>query len=406
MVWARCRVELADLLVELEVTLRRTEAAIVAVVDEADRRQVFTGDGHASVRGWAGATVRWSPVELRDRVRCAHLGRDLPAALAGLADGTVGVAQVRELARARANPRAGGQLAAAGDVLLDHARNLPYEAFKTVVRRWEALADADGAHRSHEAAHAGRRAHIADLDDTFHLDARFGAAQGSAIREILDQFTQAEFAAEWDDLTARYGDAATPSMMERTAAQRRADAVAAIFERAAAASPADRSPEPVVNILIDEASWLAALQRSLGGDDVTMPDAATVADRRCQTVDGTLLDPADVVAAAVVGHVRRMVVNAAGVVIDLGRTSRCFTGSARTAALLQGVHCIYPGCWNRHCQIDHSVDWAHLGSTNPANAGPLCPRHNRWKTRGYRTWRDPDGRWHTYRPDGTELRAA
>ena len=101
-----------------------------------------------------------------------------------------------------------------------------------------------------------------------------------------------------------------------------------------------------------------------------------------------------------------MVVNAAGVIIDLGRSSRCFTGNARTAALLQGVHCIYPGCPNRHCQIDHTIPWAHGGSTSPANAGPLCPRHNRWKTRGYRTRRDPHGRWHTYRPDGTELRAA
>jgi hypothetical protein len=24
-------------------------------------------------------------------------------------------------------------------------------------------------------------------------------------------------------------------------------------------------------------------------------------------------------------------------------------------------------------------------------------------TRGYRTWRDPDGHWHHYRPDGTEI---
>ena len=75
-------VELADRLVELERVLRRTEAAIVAVVDEADRRSVCADDGHASVRGWAAATVRWSPVELRDRVRCARLGRDLPDVLA------------------------------------------------------------------------------------------------------------------------------------------------------------------------------------------------------------------------------------------------------------------------------------------------------------------------------------
>ena len=208
--------ELADRLVELERVLRRTEAAIVAVVDEADRRSVCAVDGHASVRGWAAATVRWSPVELRDRQRCARLGRDLPDVLAALADGTVGVAQVRELARARANPRAGDQLAAAEAVLLDHAQHLPFEAFKTVVRRWEQLADADGAHRDHDDAHTGRHAAMCELGDSFHLDARFGAAQGVTMRNILDHFTDAEFAAEWAELTARYGDAATPAMLERT----------------------------------------------------------------------------------------------------------------------------------------------------------------------------------------------
>jgi hypothetical protein len=33
----------------------------------------------------------------------------------------------------------------------------------------------------------------------------------------------------------------------------------------------------------------------------------------------------------------------------------------------------------------------------------MCPRHNRFKNRGYRTIRDPHGHWHTYRPDGTEI---
>ena len=41
--------------------------------------------------------------------------------------------------------------------------------------------------------------------------------------------------------------------------------------------------------------------------------------------------------------------------------------------------------------------------TAPSNGGPACQYHNRWKTRGYTTRRNPNGTWHTYRPDGTEL---
>jgi hypothetical protein len=36
----------------------------------------------------------------------------------------------------------------------------------------------------------------------------------------------------------------------------------------------------------------------------------------------------------------------------------------------------------------------------------MCGRHNHFKQRGYRTWRDPTGQWHTYRPDGTEIGCA
>jgi hypothetical protein len=115
------------------------------------------------------------------------------------------------------------------------------------------------------------------------------------------------------------------------------------------------------------------------------------------------------VAAALIGHVRRVGLGAGGVITDLGRRSRLLTGSARTAALLQASlddagQCLWPGCINRRCQVDHTLEWiADDGGTNTATSGPLCPRHNRWKTRGYRTWRDPTGTWHTRRPDGTAI---
>jgi hypothetical protein len=44
---------LAARLVALERIVRRAEAAMVAVLDEADRRAAWKLDGHASVRGWA-----------------------------------------------------------------------------------------------------------------------------------------------------------------------------------------------------------------------------------------------------------------------------------------------------------------------------------------------------------------
>ncbi len=109
--------------------------------------------------------------------------------------------------------------------------------------------------------------------------------------------------------------------------------------------------------------------------------------------------------SSLANHVRRVVVNSQGVVIDLGTTTRLFTGSSRTAAKLQHPSCIWPGCQvpASRCEVDHLHPHARGGGTTATNGAPLCGFHNRWKQKGYATQRGPDGTWHTYRPDGTEI---
>ena len=76
--------------------------------------------------------------------------------------------------------------------------------------------------------------------------------------------------------------------------------------------------EPLVNIVVDQ-THLRTPPRPLSGVDVEPLDPTTVDERRCETAAGVQLDPQDVLAAAMIGHVRRIVLDTAGVVIDLGR---------------------------------------------------------------------------------------
>jgi hypothetical protein len=419
--------ELAAALVEVERLARAVEAAAVAIVDDADRRNLFLVDGHRSVRGWVKATVRASDAEVTQRVRSAKLVRSCPQVGDLLAQGRVGVAQVRELARARANPRCGEAIAEALDELVDSALNDDYETFAAAVRDWERLADTDGAHRGTEAAHEGRRVSLVAAGDTVYLEGRFGAVQGEAMQAILAAFAEAEFAADWDDVRRRFGDEACPAHMARTDAQRRADALFAILLAAAGAPRDGKTPEPLVHIVVDQATFEEQVANLVdpfhlyrnpgtgatpagGPSSLEPPDPGRVT-RMCRTASGLPVDPLDAVIAAFVGQVRRVVIGADGLVIDLGRRSRCFTGGAREAAVVQAWldrlgRCLWPGCRLAHCQIDHTVTWFDQGATVPANAGPACGHHNRFKTRGYTTRRDQHGRWHTYRPDGTEIAAA
>jgi hypothetical protein len=401
--------QLANRLQDLERVHRRVEHAIVGVVRAADRRGVWAEDGHRGVRGWCQATVNWSYGDTTHRLRTVTVLDDLAAVDDAFAAGAVGVAQVRELARARANPRCGAELVDCETVLLPQAQKLAYDEFRLCVQRWEAAADADGTHRDHDQTHQNRRASLHQVGDGYVLNGEGGVAQGATMAEIFDAFVDAEFRADRDEARARLGfDDPAPADLARTARQRRFDALHAIFLAAASGEPGGRPPEPVVDIVVDQNTFEAALAAMAQGrpTDQYGPPVGDPTTRRCETIHGVGVDPCDAVVAAIIGHVRRVVYGANSCTIDLGVASRLFRGAARIAVWLQGTRCIWPGCGLRYCQIDHSQPWTDHGRTKPDNGAPLCGHHNRWKTRGYHTWRDPAGRWHTYRPDGSEITPA
>jgi hypothetical protein len=183
-----------------------------------------------------------------------------------------------------------------------------------------------------------------------------------------------------------------------------------MFQRGASAHANEPGGSVVVtNIVIDHTTFEREIRRLFGtADEAPEPRTADELERfRCSTLDGNPVDPTESVATALLGHIRRVVIGSDSVAIDLGRRSRFFTGPAQLAARLSATECYWPGCQVpvSQCQIDHLQPWAppHNGSTSPGNGAPACGRHNRFKQQGFNAWRDPAGRWHILRPDGTEL---
>ena len=128
--------------------------------------------------------------------------------------------------------------------------------------------------------------------------------------------------------------------MPRSDAQRRFDAMYAIFERAATVEPGAKAAIPLVNFVID----VPTLERPTSTEPATSAVPADPRQRRCETVAGIPVPPNDVIAAMIWGQVRRVVVDSAGVVINMGRRQRLFTGNAREAVLLQSSRCVVAGC--------------------------------------------------------------
>jgi hypothetical protein len=400
--------DLDHALVAIERARREVEAAYLAVIDRAETTKRYTNDGHAGVRGWVSALANIGSVELHRRLQTMRAVRELPDVAAALAGGEVGVDQVREIAKLHANPRT-RQLTIDGETkLLHHARSKACVEFAEIIGRWDAFGDPHGAATRHDDAHQRRDAIVFERDGVVHVHAKGGTFQGAALIEIFQRQCDAEFLADWDAARAAVAEADDGrdpmTALPRTDAQRRFDALHWLFLRAVAAPPGAVPPEPVVNILMTVEEYEARLEALATGQRPQPAAADDVDDRRCETDSGIPIDPYDAVMASMVGWFRRVVVDSAGVVTDLGRRRR-FTGSARVAVILAGRRCLWPGCGRASSrnQIDHTHEHHRGGLTTPANGGPACGRHNRTKHRGYTVHRDAEGNWHVHRPDGTEL---
>ena len=226
---------------------------------------------------------------------------------------------------------------------------------------------------------------------------------------MFARYLDAEWRTDWEWTTDRYGPEACRSLMPRTDAQRRADAMTRIFADAAARDPGAVAPEPLVSIHLDHTTFTELMVEAELFPERTLDPLeryrSVVTDRRCETDHGDTVEPRAALQLALEGHVRFVIHDDAGVPIRWGRQRRLFPKAARDAVLSQSWRCTHPGCRvrARRSHADHTLDFARGGLTDPANGNPRCPRHNLLKNRGYTVHRDRHGHWHTYRPDGTEI---
>ena len=382
---------------------RRAEAKVATFLHSVASVGGHLVDGHRTPRAFGQAACNWSVAEAGRLVRAGATLDRFPSAAALAEAGELGVAQLHALSSVVANPRVQEHLAESEARLVGEAVALDYADYLTFLNTWVAAADPDGAHQSAERAHRNRRARIGILGNECYLDAAGGATHGVQLKEILDAFTHSEWLADWDEGILHHGERMCPGLMSRTDAQRRFDALVAVFHAAATMTGDSTGTAVTVNLLVGLDAFEHHLEKALGGDPAPLDPNDPM--NRCETDSGVVIDAYDMLIAAATGQVRRVVLDSAGVVVDMGRKQRLFTGPLRDAVLLSAHRCTWPACAvpGSACQADHVLPWSQAGPTSTANGGLECGHHNRWKTRGYRTWRDPKGHWHHYRPDGTEL---
>ncbi len=212
-------------------------------------------------------------------------------------------------------------------------------------------------------------------DGSLSLRGELDAVGGEKLQAALESVVQAD----------------RPSGDERTRAQRLGDALVQLCDTALAAGslPVLRTVKPHVAVVID----LEDL-----ADPATGPEVGRMGF-------GAVISAARARWLACDGMVSRVVFGPDGAPLDLGREHRLADRHLRRAVELRDGGCVFAGCaaptwW---AEVHHLVHWLDGGETNLANSALLCERHHTKVHHGFRVERRPDGRWRTWRPDGTEI---
>jgi len=405
---------LDELLRTTELERRDVEQRMALIAAVVEQKSQFLVDGHRSMAAYLKAQINCSGATANRIRRRGRLLNEHPIACDAVAEGRVSIDNVDLLASAVTHARVAARVGEFVPTLVDHAEHFPVRDFSVLVDRVVANADCDGATpddplRSDATVAAG--------PDGVYVKVIGGTGlQAAEMQAIFELACNVEFERDVEARRAEHGVTAGEHPLPRTARQRRFAAQYAIHMAWASTSPEAQRPEPIVNILYTAGSAGRSLVdhglvdnsevfRSTP-DGLVPEDADDLLAARCESSNGVPVSEHDALRAMLHGQVRRAVVDAAGVTIDLGMRRRLFTGAARDAAQLIALGCSHPGCSipAELCQVDHLERHADGGPTDQANATPACGSHNRYKDRArLRTRRAADGRIYLIRPDDSVI---
>ncbi len=396
--WTEVEAEqLGDVLREQAVIAARLASVDLALIDAFER----SAGGHrvhgGSVVGWLAAQTGVSRHEASRRYVTAMRLRYLPETREALRHGDIHFAHAVAIGKVSIKPHLAWAIEAGErDDLVPAAKKMHWRHFRVVLRKFEQTADPSQGENDADLQEAKSELHFSQtFDGMFRADGWFDPVGGEIIDTELKRLYAQLLADDWTEARDRVGDDATTNDLRRTTAQRMKDA---LVEMAKRSSGARTGSLPCVNVHVDHETFTQALNEFVG-----LP-AAYPAEGVRETNAGASLSARQIVELAMQGHVRRIVFDSDGQVLDFGQKKRFFTGDLREAVGLRDRVCQHPGCelpgvW---CEVDHIDPYSNGGSTSIDNAQLLCGFHNRQKRDRYLSpwWDDTVGRlmWLTHPP--------
>ena len=368
-----------DRISELLEARNRIDAQLGRSVRAAELQQAPEDDGLKSMQSWLRGHGRLSRAAAGQLVRNGRALDHLPVLAAAFADGDVTAEQVAVVApivkedRRTAALTQGVDLDEVDRTVTAVAAERHVQQLARVVHHYLSRLDPDGP----EPDPTDERSLTLSTfsDGTVVVRGQLDTMGGEKLQAALEAITQAD----------------RPKGDRRTRAQQLADALVQLADNQLASGelPVLRTVKPSVVVtipvadLLDPATGLAAATTGFGSP-------LSAAGARALTCDGSITT---------------VVIDEHGMPLNLGRTKRVVPPHLRKAVELRDQGCVFAGCgapkyW---CDVHHLLHWLFGGETSLENSALLCERHHTNVHHGFRVQREPDGRWRTFRPDGTEI---
>jgi hypothetical protein len=353
--------ELAARITELAGHLNAANAHWLALIAEFDRRAGWSDGATRSCAHWLNWKCGLTLGAAREKLRVAHALEHLPQVRGAMARGALSYSKVRAITRV-ADSRT-------EEMLLEIALHGTASHVENVVRHYRRACELEELSR--EARQQAARCVTWRFDDdgsmvmSVRLPAEAGVALVDAIDRAVDEGFHSERASRRDaalDPAARRFQAVAPrghgvsEEMRVPIGARRADALARIAESFLAhgfgASAGGERHQVVVHV--DEHTLRCGLEHG---------PAIPVETMRRLSCDASVV---------------RIVEDARGEPLDVGRKTRSIPPALRRALQSRDRGCRFPGCAHtRYVDAHHVRHWAQGGETRLSNLVTLCRFHHR-----------------------------
>ncbi|RJQ81772.1 HNH endonuclease [Pseudonocardiaceae bacterium YIM PH 21723] len=326
------------------------EAALIDTIGVMDSRGTTETTEVLPTRQWLRARHRTSWREAKDLVALSHALKVLPLTDKLFKAGEITLAHVQVIARGlnRTTSVTRAGFLDAEHIYSELARVETPEKVEWAIRYLLAQLDPDAEDEKALDRYEKRGLDFFESDGFTQLRGYLDPNTGAKVKAAIDAVMKPPTA---DD--------------QRTASQRRADALGEVCDRALRGDslPSSGGQRAQVNITctLSELMNTGALTGQAVIDGVGAIDPETLRRIACDC------------------NVSRILLGPKGEVLDVGRSTRVAPVALRRALTLRDQHCSWDGCEApaRYCDVHHvEVHWAHGGETNLKNCGLYCGHHH------------------------------